>query len=80
MIHVYARVSNDGQSVDARVRQLKAAGARNVWRETAGGTKTDRVRLRRVLDQRDAGDVLMVTRRAAVNVSGRQEFCYRDGT
>jgi DNA invertase Pin-like site-specific DNA recombinase len=58
----YARVSTDGQSVDAQVRQLRAAGAEKVWRETAGGAKTDRVQLRRVLDQLDAGDVLMVTR------------------
>jgi DNA invertase Pin-like site-specific DNA recombinase len=62
MIHAYARVSTDGQSVDAQVRQLKAAGARKVWRETASGAKTDRVQLRCVLDQLDAGDVLMVTR------------------
>jgi DNA invertase Pin-like site-specific DNA recombinase len=62
MTHAYARVSTDGQSVDAQVRQLKAAGARKVWRETASGAKTDRVQLRRVLDQLDAGDVLMVTR------------------
>jgi DNA invertase Pin-like site-specific DNA recombinase len=62
VIHGYARVSTDGQSVDAQVRQLKAAGARKVWRETASGAKTDRVQLRRVLDQLDAGDVLMVTR------------------
>ena len=44
------------------MRQLKAAGARKVWRETASGAKTDRVQLRRALDQLDAGDVLMVTR------------------
>src|ERR1700682_3408994 len=62
MIHAYARVSTDGQSVDAQVRQLKAAGARKVWRETASGAKTDRAQLRRVLAQLDAGDVLMVTR------------------
>src|SRR5450755_2732280 len=62
MIHAYARVSTDGQSVDAQVRQLKAAGARKVWRETASGAKTDRAQLRRVLDQLDAGDVLRVTR------------------
>ena len=62
MIHAYARVSTDGQSVDAQVRELKAAGAQKAWRETASGAKTDRVQLRRVLDQLDAGDVLMVTR------------------
>src|SRR5260370_32036730 len=62
MIHDYARVSTDGQSVDAQVRQLKAAGAGKVFREVASGAKIDRAQLRRVLDQLDAGDVLMVTR------------------
>ena len=58
----YARVSTDGQSVDAQVRQLRAAGAEKVYRETASGAKTDRAQLRRVLDQLDAGDVLVVSR------------------
>ncbi len=62
MIRGYARVSTDGQSVDAQVKQLRAAGAEKVWRETASGAKTDRAQLRRVLDQLDAGDVLIVTR------------------
>ena len=62
MIYGYARVSTDGQSVDAQVRQLKAAGAHQVFREVASGAKTDRSHLRRELDQFDAGDVLMVTR------------------
>ncbi len=44
------------------MRPLRAAGAGQVFRETAGGTKTDRARLRRVLGQlAAAGDVLMVT-------------------
>jgi DNA invertase Pin-like site-specific DNA recombinase len=38
----YARVSTDGQGVDAQVRQLRAAGAEKVYRETASGAKTDR--------------------------------------
>ena len=62
MIYGYVRVSTDGQSVDAQVRQLKAAGARQVLREVASGAKTDRSQLRRVLDQLEVGDVLMVTR------------------
>jgi DNA invertase Pin-like site-specific DNA recombinase len=62
MILGYARVSTDGQSVDAQVRQLRAAGCEKIFRETASGAKTDRAQLRRVLDQLDAGDVLMVTR------------------
>jgi DNA invertase Pin-like site-specific DNA recombinase len=39
MIWGYARLSTDGQSVDAQVRQLKAAGGERVWRETASGAK-----------------------------------------
>jgi DNA invertase Pin-like site-specific DNA recombinase len=62
LTHGYARVSTDGQSVEAQVRQLRAAGAEKVWRETASGAKADRIQLRRVLDQLERGDVLMVTR------------------
>ncbi len=62
MNYGYARVSTDGQSVDARVKQLRAAGAEKVFREPASGAKTDRAQLARALDQLDKGDVLMVTR------------------
>jgi DNA invertase Pin-like site-specific DNA recombinase len=58
----YARVSSDGQSVDAQVRQLTKAGCKKVFREVASGAKTDRVQLRRLLDQLEAGDVLTITR------------------
>ena len=62
MIYGYARVSTDGQSITAQVAQLRKHGAGKVFREAASGAKTDRAQLRRVLDQLDAGDVLMVTR------------------
>jgi len=62
MIYGYARVSTDGQSETAQVRQPRAAGAVKVFREVASGTKTDRPQLRRLLAQLGAGDVLMVTR------------------
>ena len=62
MIYGYARVSTDGQSVDAQVRQLVKAGCAKVFRETASGAKTDRAQLRRALGQLAAGDMLMVTR------------------
>jgi DNA invertase Pin-like site-specific DNA recombinase len=62
MKYGYARVSTDGQSVDAQVRQLTKAGCKKVYREVASGAKTDRSQLRRALDQLAAGDVLMVTR------------------
>ena len=62
MKYGYARVSTDGQSMDAQVRQLTRAGCQKVFREVASGAKTDRRQLRRALDQLAAGDVLMVTR------------------
>jgi DNA invertase Pin-like site-specific DNA recombinase len=62
MIVGYARVSTDGQSVAAQVRQLTDAGAGKVFRETASGAKSDRPQLRKALNALDAGDVLLVTR------------------
>jgi DNA invertase Pin-like site-specific DNA recombinase len=62
MIYGYARVSTDGQSVEAQVRQLAKAGCSKVFREVASGAKTERTQLRKALDRLEAGDVLMVTR------------------
>src|SRR5271166_5031375 len=62
MKYGYARVSTDGQSVNAQVAALRKHGAGKVFREVASGAKTNRAQLRRVIDQLDAGDVLMVTR------------------
>src|SRR6202166_2043659 len=62
MIYGYARVSTDGQSVDAQVKQLREAGAEKIFRETASGARSDRAQLRRALDHIGKGDVLMVTR------------------
>jgi DNA invertase Pin-like site-specific DNA recombinase len=62
MIYGYARVSTDGQSLDAQVKQLCAAGAEKVFRETASGAQTDRAQLRRAIGQLAEGDVLTVTR------------------
>jgi DNA invertase Pin-like site-specific DNA recombinase len=62
MIYGYARVSTDGQSVDAQERQLRAAGCEKVFREVASGAKTDRAGLAKALAKLDADDVLMVTR------------------
>jgi DNA invertase Pin-like site-specific DNA recombinase len=62
MIYGYARVSTGSQSEAAQVVALKKAGAGRVFREVAQGGKTNRAQLRRLLDQLDTGDVLMVTR------------------
>ena len=47
MIYGYARVSTDGQSVEAQVAELTAAGASKVLSETASGARSDRAQLRR---------------------------------
>jgi DNA invertase Pin-like site-specific DNA recombinase len=62
MIFGYARVSTDGQSVDAQVRRLRNAGARRVFREVASGARADRPQLRRAVAQLEEGDVLLVMR------------------
>jgi len=61
MIYGYARVSTDGQSVDAQVKQLREAGAERVFaRRRAGQIRP--AQFRRALDQLDKGDVLIATR------------------
>ena len=62
MKYGYARVSTDGQSVDAQVKQPTKAGCPKAFSETESSTKSDRRQLRRLLDELDASDVLIVTR------------------
>lgn len=61
-IFAYARVSTDGQTLDAQREALLAAGAEKVFQETASGAKADRRELARALKALNAGDVLLVTR------------------
>ena len=58
----YARVSTDGQSVEAQVRQLTEAGCTKVFREVASGALGDCTQLRRLLTQLKAGNMVLVTR------------------
>jgi DNA invertase Pin-like site-specific DNA recombinase len=62
MIYGYARVSTDGQSVDAQVKQLRAAGCAQVFRETVSGAQSNRAQFARAVAQLGKGDVLTVTR------------------
>jgi DNA invertase Pin-like site-specific DNA recombinase len=62
MKYGYARVSTDGQSVEAQTRQLVKAGCKKVFCEVASGAKTDRQQLRRAIAALEPDDVLMVTR------------------
>jgi len=71
MIYGYARVSTDGQSVEAQVAALTAAGADKVFREVASGAKTDRAQLRKALASLEPGDVFMATRLVRLARSNR---------
>jgi len=58
----YARVSTDGQTLDAQQSALAAAGAERVFAEKVSGAVTDRKALAHALAALGAGDVLLVTR------------------
>lgn len=58
----YARVSTYGQTLDAQLDQLKAAGCSKTYREQASGAKAERRELQRMLKVLSAGDVVTVTR------------------
>ena len=62
MLYGYARVSTDGQTVDAQLCALKTAGAEKVFSEKQSGAKTDRAALAKALAVLSARDVLVVTR------------------
>ncbi len=58
----YARVSTYGQTLDAQLEQLKAAGCARIYREKVTGARADRQELMKMLKQLAAGDVVTVTR------------------
>ena len=62
MIVGYARVSTDGQTLDAQHAVLAAAGATRVFAEKVSGAVTERKALARAIAALGAGDVLLVTR------------------
>lgn len=61
-VYGYARVSTDGQTLDAQTAALRAAGAERVLAEKQSGAKTDRAALARCMSSLTAGDVLVVTK------------------
>ncbi|UGY20888.1 recombinase family protein (plasmid) [Bradyrhizobium septentrionale] len=58
----YARVSTTGQTLDAQLAQLKAAGCAVIFKDTASGARVDRKELQRMLGKLEPGDVVTVTR------------------
>ena len=58
----YARVSTESQALAPQLESLKAAGASQVFRETASGAKRDRAQLAKLLAEVEHGDVVLVTR------------------
>lgn len=61
-VYGYARVSTEGQSLDAQVDALRAAGATRMAQEKISGARSDRVELRKILQRLAPGDMLLVTR------------------
>jgi DNA invertase Pin-like site-specific DNA recombinase len=58
----YARVSTDGQTLDAQQAALAAAGAKRVYAEKQSRAKTDRAQLARAIAALVEGDTLIVTK------------------
>jgi len=58
----YARVSTDGQTLDAQISELRAGGAERIFREKISGAVTERAQLRRAINTLEKSDVLLVTR------------------
>ncbi len=61
-LYGYARVSTNGQALDAQVTQLEAAGCARIFREKVSGAKADRAELKKLLRSLRVGDVILVTR------------------
>lgn len=79
MIYGYARVSTsyqakDGNSLDAQVEILKAAGADKVYTDAFTGTKTERPELKKLLLKLQPGDKLIVTKLDRMARSATQGF------
>ena len=60
MIVGYARVSTDGQTLDAQCAALREAGATRVLSEKVSGAKTDRAQLAKAIAALTPGDTLVV--------------------
>ena len=62
MIFGYARVSTEGQTLDAQIDALEAAGAERIFTEKKSGKTRQRPELERLLEQLRSKDVVIVTK------------------
>jgi DNA invertase Pin-like site-specific DNA recombinase len=62
MIYGYARVSPEGQHLDGRLEELKAAGCSKIYREKISGARSDRLELTRLMAKVRKGDAVVVSR------------------
>jgi DNA invertase Pin-like site-specific DNA recombinase len=58
----YARVSTDGQTLEAQLEALKAAGCEKIHAEKRSGATTDRKALSKLMRDASPGDTIVVTR------------------
>jgi len=58
----YARVSTEGQTLEAQVSQLRAAGAERIFKDKISGAHANRAQLKTTLAILEPHDVLLVTR------------------
>lgn len=67
MIYGYARVSTSGQekngnSLEVQEKQLKEAGAEEIFEDSFTGTKKDRPELKKLLKKVKSGDTIIITK------------------
>ena len=62
MIYGYARVSTEGQCLDRQIDQLTAAGfdKENIYTEKMSGTKSNRPKLKALLEVVESGDIVYI--------------------
>jgi DNA invertase Pin-like site-specific DNA recombinase len=58
----YARVSTQGQTLEAQLEQLTEAGCEAIYKEIASGARSDREQLKTLLKGLQPGSTLVVTR------------------
>jgi DNA invertase Pin-like site-specific DNA recombinase len=74
MIKGYARVSSDTQNLDRQLEALKEAGAEVIYQEKVSGATAEREELKRMLDELQEGDTVLVTDLTRISRSTKDLF------